>query len=741
MKKGYIVGAACLWSLCAWSQTDVRWEITGHKADSEGKPSYVQRFVIKGDIGRLSRLCFNMFDKRMRPLNPADTVGTLVPGYYYIGSPRFATAADSLVIDIETKGVCPQYSFGADGLHGVDKHGKPFEVSFSRGSATRDARQWSMPGADRMPYGPTIYERNEELLASTPLSPFDMAPSLKKVTRKDGICRKPDNYSQSIQSGFDNPEYYKLEINADGVRSTAASPEAAKMARRTYERLVKANPKGLPCAIIEDWPDYHYRGMMIDVARNFQPMSQMKKFVDAMADLRLNRLQFHFADDEAWRLEIPALPELTSYGARRGYTTDEKDFPAQIYAGTGDPSSASNHGFYTRKEFIDFLRYCYDRGITLIPEIETPGHARVAVKAMDARWRNTGDDSLRMREDGDTSRYKSAQDYHDCVLNPALPGPYKFMDMVSDEIKSMYEEAGVPLTTLHIGGDEVPHGAWSGSPSAQRFMKEKGINDEKGLHAYWVAAMAEMMVRKGLKIAGWQEIGVGHDKAYSDKVAPNTAFINLWVASAGKDGVKPGTKARESGFPVLACSVTNYYLDLAHSYHPDERGLNWGGVTDEFKTLHGYPEQMAPASENSKSEIIGVQGQMWAETMRSPQWMERYLFPRILALAERAWNSDTTYNDAQFNRLLGEREIPALAAKGIQFHLRQPGAVLKDGKVVMNSPYADAEIRYTLDGTDPTSESTLYTAPFYAGNAKQIRARLFYKGMHSVSTILNPTEK
>lgn len=741
MKKNYLIAAACLSSLCAWSQTNVKWEITEHRADAKGNPGYVQRFVIKGDINRLSRLCFNMFDKRMQPLDPSDTVGVIVPGYYYLSTPRFAAAADSLVIDIATKGTCMQYSFGVDGVHGVDKSGKPFDVNFHRGIDIEDSRQWSMPGVDYMPYGPEIYKRNDELLASRPLSAFDMAPSLKKVSIRKGMCHNPENYSQRIKSGFENPEYYSLEISKTGVKATAASPIAAKMARRTYERLLKANPKGLPCAFIEDWPDYHYRGMMIDVARNFQPMSQMKKFVDAMADLRLNRLQFHLIDDEAWRLEIPGLPELTEYGARRGYTIDEKDFPAQIYTGNGNPDSPSNHGYYTRQEFIDFLRYCHERGISVIPEIETPGHARVAVKSMDARWRNTGDASMRMREDSDTSSYKSAQDYHDCVLNPALPGPYKFMDKVSDEIISMYKEAGVPLATIHIGGDEVPRGAWSGSPSAQKFMEEKGIKDEKELHAYWVAQMSEMMARKGLKIAGWQEIGVGHDMTYSDKVAPHTEFINLWVAGAGKDGVKPGTKAREAGFPILACAVTNYYLDMAHSYHPEERGLNWGGVTDEFKTLHGYPEEMAPASAASKSNIIGVQGQMWAETMRSPQWMERYLFPRILALAERAWNSSATYNDAQFNRLLGEREIPALAAKGVRFHLRQPGAIMKDGKILMNSPYPEAEIRYTLNGSNPSSKSALYTGPFDPGKAKQIRARLFYKGSESVTTILNLTDQ
>lgn len=739
----------CGSALLAGAQTIVEWEVVGHQPDADGKPTYTQRFIVKGDRSRLARLCFDQFDKPMTAVNPLDTVGRIIPGYYYIDSKRFAPTAkkakkgkkgaepDSLVIDIITGGTAPQYSFGADGVHGVDRDGKPFDVEFVRRSQTLRPEQWTAAGRDRMPYGDTFYDINAQLTEKpVKLRAYDLVPSFKTARYTGNGVYTGGRIIAEREIKAHNPEFIRIRITPDGIVAEGASPQAVKMARRTAERLIAANPEGLPEGMIEDWPDFGYRGMMIDVARNFQTLDQMKKFVDVMADYRMNRLQFHFIDDEAWRLEIPGLPELTEFGAKRGYTTDEANFLAQIYCGDGNPEADTNHGMYTREEFIDFLRYCYDRGVLVIPEIETPGHARAAVKAMDARWRRTGDDSYRLHEDGDTSVYRSAQDFSDNVMNPVLPGTHKFMNKVLDEVIAMYKDAGVPLESIHIGGDEVPHGGWSGSPSARKFMAEHGMTGESELHAYWVKSVADAVARRGQKLSGWQEIGLGHSQEYADEITPHVGFINLWIGYPGKDGVLPGEKALDAGYPVVVSAVDHFYLDLAHSYHPDERGLNWGGVTDEFKTLDGMPRKIAPAKPSAKGHIVGVQGQMWAETMRGPQWMERYLFPRMLAVAERGWNADTTYTHRQFNGLLGQRELPLLAKRGVEFHLRQPGIKVIDDMVNMNSPYADAVIRYTLDGSDPTAESPVYTGPF-ATDARQVRARLFYLGQESVPSILN----
>ncbi|MCM1483565.1 MAG: family 20 glycosylhydrolase [Muribaculaceae bacterium] len=736
--RNYLLTAALLTAASAMATVDVTWQNLTHQADYNGRPQYVQRFVIKGDMSRLDRLAFNQFDRGMTAVNPADTVVRIIPGYYYIGSPRFSQGADSVVVDIITSGTCTKYSFGPDGVHGVDKDGKPFDVNFTRGRGTDHPRQWVSMGVDRMPYGDAIFDFNESITTpEKPLSPYDIVPSFKSVKEGTGTYTGGKIISSKTVKN-QNPEYYTISVTPKGIKLTGASKDALRTARRTAERLIAANPDGLPIAEITDYPDYHYRGVMIDIARNNQPLSQMRKFVDAMADLRLNKLQFHIIDDEAWRLEIPGIPELTEVGARRGYTLDEHDFLAQIYAGNGDPNTTEGtaNGYMTRKEFIDFLRYCKERGISVIPEIDTPGHSRAAVKSMEARYRRTGDDTYRLIEDGDTSVYHSAQDFSDNVMNPALPGPYRLMEKVCDEIIKMYKEAGAPLEAIHIGGDEVPHGAWSGSPSAQKFMKENGMTSEKQLHAHWVREIAKMLDKRGIKMNGWQEIALGHGEEYDAEVAPYTGGINLWVNSARGGKEAAGTTAMRSGYPVIFSDVSNFYLDLAYNQHPDERGLIWGGVVDEFKSLDGYPRILAPEPDGAKSHVIGVSGQLWSETMRSPEWMDYYMFPKMMGLAERGWNADSTYSYPRYNKVINEHIYPELDARGINYRMRQPGIKLVDGKIAMNSPYPDAVIRYTLDDSEPTEASPVYTAPIAVNGTKTVRARLYHRGKESVTTLL-----
>lgn len=750
MKKIFYCGAAAM-ALAAAScasngasapATNVEWQLVSQQADSTGKVTYAHRFVVTGDVERLDRLAFNVFDRPMHATSQGDTIVKIIPGYYYIASGKFGQATDTVIIDMLTETPCYNVSFSPDGVHGVDKDGKPFDVNFTRARLTDNKAQWTAGKNDRMPYGDKLYAANEELATNEQLSAYDILPTFKSVKPAEGTYTgAAEGTTKTIT--HENPEFYRIIVAPEGITVEAASDNAAKMGWRAVKRLLAANNGSLPAAVVEDYPDYGYRGMMIDVARNYQPVEQMKKFLDAMADYRLNRLQFHFIDDEAWRLEIPGLPELTEIGARRGYTLDENDFLAQIYAGNGDPNAAEGtaNGYMTRQDFIDFLKYATDLGITVIPEVETPGHARAAVKAMEARYRRTGDDTYRLREDGDTSVYRSAQDFTDNVINPALPGPYKLMDKVFDEIIAMYKEAGAPLEIMHIGGDEVPHGAWSGSPSAIKFMEENNIADEHAMHAYWVKEMADMLKNKGLKLAGWQEIAIGKPESVTSAIAPEVGFINIWMPWANSKGVLPSTEAQQLGIPALISAVTNYYFDLAYDWHPDERGLVWGGVVDEFKSFDGYPERIAPAAKDAKAEILGVQGQMWAETMRSPEWMEYYLFPKMFGLVERSWNADSTINHAKYNKIIDEREMPALEAKNINFRMRQPGIKLsEDGKILMNSPYPKGVIRYTLDGSEPSATSATYSGPVDPAGAKEVRARLYHHGKESVTTI-QPLEK
>lgn len=721
-------------SLLSNATPTVKWQSLGNSSDDNGA-FYIQRLTIKGSTD-VDRLCFNQFARKMQTLTEGDAVHEIIPGYYYLTSPRFGE--DSVVIDIRTRGSLVNVSYRPDGFHAVMKDGKVVPVEFTYSSISSSPEMWKLPNNDRMPYGDEIYKFNETLKTSDKLGAFDIIPSFKSVKpTKKGYCKQAINPIVNPIS-HDNYEFYRITINKENVIIEAASKQAEKIARMMLMKLWHRNNGKIPTAIIEDYPDFHYRGVMIDIARNNQPLETLEDVAFRLAQYRMNKLHFHFCDDEAWRLEIPSFPELTQIGSRRGYTLDENEHLVQIFTGNGNPdeTKGTSNGYITRRQFIEFLKKCHALGIDVIPEIESPGHARAAIKAMEAHYRRTGDPLYRLIEDGDSSKYASAQAFHDNVMNPSLPGPVNFMRTVIGEIIAMYKDAGVELTAIHIGGDEVPHGAWNGSPSAQALIKEKNLDGEKGLHAYFVKQIANILAERGIPMNGWQEIAIGHSDEYNSEIAPLTGGVNCWTVFNSKAPIDRhvSVQALKSGYPVILSNVNHFYLDQSYNYHPDEPGLIWGGVVDEFASLNGYPEKMCPAPADAKGKIIGLCGHVFAETMRSPQQLEYYLFPKMFGLAERAWNANETYTNARFNKLISEKELSAIG-NDCNFRLRQPGIISNKGTIKMNSPYEKAIIRYSIDGSEPTIDSPIYTKPIKT-DAHEIRARLYYLGKESVTTIL-----
>jgi hexosaminidase len=308
------------------------------------------------------------------------------------------------------------------------------------------------------------------------------------------------------------------------------------------------------------------------------------------------------------------------------------------------------------------------------------------------------------------------------------------MSKVIDEIVKMYAEAGVHLLGIHIGGDEVPGGAWGGSQVAQDFMKANGIAVEHAMHAYFVREVSKILKERDVPMFGWEEIAVGHGDDFNAAVAPTVGGVNCWHETP-----EAALAAVKSGYNVILSNVNRFYLDLAYNWHPDEPGLTWGGVVDEFTSLGGYRDELCPVNTDSvPGKILGVQGQLWSETLRSSDMLYEYLLPKALGLAERAWNSTKTYTPQQFNTLVGEKELPLYAGElGLTVHMRQPGIKVIDNKVYMNAAYSGGEIRYTLDGSEPTKDSALYTAPFDYDSSAKVRARYYRNNAASVTTHLN----
>lgn len=734
-------------------------------------------------------------------------ISKVAQGYYKLSPVEnlVFNPGDSIVLNFRARGELRTISYAPDGAHFAfyaDSVARPVNLEI-------EPLGWSsFRHIEGFPTGQRRYKINAEVNPEkqVKLSPFNILPAVKSVKEgsskvdlsstmcvyaAEGLQREAEYANAvlggsgaktievrlSLMSGSDalqeearaNSEYYELSLSPNGIDIRGISVDAVMNGVKTLARLVERNADkpNVPEATICDWPDLHYRGMMLDVARNYSQLDNVKQLIDRLAIYKINRLQFHLTDDEGWRIEIPGLPELTEVGGRRGMTEKETDFLFQSYAGNGNPNdySTTSNGYITKEEFVDFLRYAYARGIEVVPEIESPGHARAAIVAMKARYRHlVASDPEAARyyqvwDDDDTSVYTSAQGYNDNVLNPAMEGTYRLMDKVTDELILMYREAGVPLPYIHVGGDEVPRDPWAKSPAVKKLMADKGLSTTHDVEEYYITRIADMVTAKGYRIGGWQESAMRHSEAADKALRSKFGAVNCWNTVAEWNGDTIPYSVANNGYPVLLCNVSNFYLDMCYNAHPDEPGLSWGGYVDEFRawdarpfdvyhssteTISGSPLDMAkqdaklPLRADAKGNIIGVQGQLFAETIRNFDMVEYYVFPKIFGLCERGWNATPLpgQTKAEFNRIIGDFELPSLHKAGFCFHVAQPGIDRVGGKVVMNSQYPEAEIRYTLDGTMPTKDSALYTKPF-ATDAKVVRACIFYLGRKSLDSRLS----
>lgn len=718
---------------------EVNWSTVNLTVDS-GPAMYRQTFTVTGDLRGVQRLAFNQFARGMHPANPEDTLIELFPGYYAIGSSRFAQATgnDTLVFEILTRGNLNSICYGPDGVHTVKADGTVGEVNLTRTDLLDNPDSYGLNGRSKMPKAADVYATNQGIYSADTAAVYDVVPSFKSVTLTGGVSdvNLSDIEYKALPAGVcDKPEAYRISIGEGKV--VVEAPEALwKRIGMRIAHFFGTGERMLPDAVIVDYPDYEYRGLMLDVSRNFQTPEEIHRVLELMALYGLNTFHFHLTDDEGWRIEIKGLPELTEIGSVRGYTTADGTDPflPQIYGRTPN-------GYFTQDEYIAILQHADSLGINVIPEIESPGHARAAIIAMEHRAARTGDDSWLLSQPGDSSVYTSAQAYHDNIMNPAMEGPYKLMNLVADELIDMHKRAGVPLKAIHIGGDEVPRNAWGGSSLVADLMAKEGLENEKEVHAYFVKKVRKNFADKGMKIAGWQEIATGHSDEYNAEVAPDVYAVNCWSTLP-----RPGQKlipvqVGEGGYPVLLSNVESFYLDMCYNTHPMERGLTWGGTVDEYNALHGYPAIAAPGQ-----NVLGLQGQVWAETIRGPENLEVMLLPKMLGLAERAWNGEKTYSDPQFQAVINE-EMPKWDAAGYAYHVRQPGIRVADGRYVsVNSPYRDATVRVTFDGTNPDENSLVLPADSvldiqaYSSRPSEIRARLWVNGHPSFVTVENLAE-
>lgn len=811
--------AAATFATAASSPIAVRWEMGANEAQPG---QYSSRFIIKnvGDstLGRNWEFFFNQFSRSVKlPADcPLDITMVRTTYYRVVPNARYKPLAkgDSLVVELLMRGTFFNRCYGPAGGHVVmgGDMAHPIGITIEKNPLDRP-EQWVKK--KNFPDGPWVYNHNS-LVGGTEgitFSPYDIFPSVKRITTggrelylpsmvavtganalfkhslaRDYLVRELSQrgiYDAggshfAIKLGYDkklsnNLEAYRLTIIPEGISIVAPDDIGLMNGVKTLIAVLDhAENRHLDEAVIEDEPDLHYRGFMLDIARNFTRLPQLKRFVDLLAYYKINTLQFHFTDDEAWRVEIPDIPELTQVASRRGCTLDEKVFLAQIFDGNGNPNdlNQSANGYLTRDEMVELIKYAHVRGVKIIPEIETPGHARAAIVAMKVRHdRYAATDTARANEyrlwdPDDTGAYESTQNYKNNVLNVAQDGVYRFLDKVIHELELMYRDAGTKLDVVHLGGDEVAANAWDYSPA----IKRMGFKNNHEASEYYIKRISDLLIARGIKIEGWQEVALNHSEEFNRVMAPRMAGVNAW-STIGRNSKVPYTVAN-SGYPTIISNETNFYIDFGYNWHPDEPGLHWGGCVDEFASWRAQPfniysttwvdingdkidfakaAQDKPALEKPQN-IIGVQGQLWAETLRNFDMVQRFCLPKMMGLVERGWNArpawadrlaegDTLlvdYAQRRYNLQIGLCELPMLQRRGFVFHVPQPGAMVdKKGLLQCNTPYPGMTVHYTFDGSEPTTESPLWTSPVAVPRGvKMVKARAFYLGQESVTTYL-----
>lgn len=539
---------------------------------------------------------------------------------------------------------------------------------------------------------------------------WDMIPALKSVVPTDGVTLVEDMPQVELVES-NKPGWYRIVL--DGSCNVQASDaDGAWYAKVTLDNL-KRNAGGneLPNMVIEDWPDLGYRGFMLDISRNFTNKDNILKFIDLLAHYKVNVFHLHFGDDEGWRIEIENLPELTSYGAYHEFPFknskgeySETNHLMPSYNGKVNPKDLSStaNGHLSKSDYIEILKYAWERRISVIPEFDTPGHSRAAVKSMEKYAERTGDTSYLLSDPYDESAYCSIQFYWDNAINVAMPSTYKFIETVFDALISYHAEAGVPLPAIHVGGDEVARGAWAGSPVCQKLMKEKGWTDIEMLKSYYIENVLDIAEAKGVKLSGWQEVVMDLEPAVYERLKKNLYSVNFWYAGPGEEDVP--YKFANDGVPVVVSNVANTYMDLAYTPDKTERGHAWGGFVDERRSFslltydlfrsvrwddYGNICDISDLSEGktpikAKENIVGVQAQLWTETIRNFDYVTYYVFPKVCGVVERAWNASPewagtrTSDDPAFSAALDKyysvvvsHEMPYYESQGIEYRKRR----------------------------------------------------------------------
>lgn len=515
-----------------------------------------------------------------------------------------------------------------------------------------------------------------------------------KIGKKSGgisifITPKPKLYSS-------DGEAYSISIGKEGIAISSYDNKGALYGVQTLLQLIEEhkNDLQLPYLDIEDEPKFGYRGMHLDVARHFFTVEEVKQYLDYLAMYKYNKFHWHLTDDQGWRIEIKKYPKLTSVGAWRsgsqvGPYSDMK-FDSKPYG-----------GFYTQEQIKDVVAYAKKLHIDVVPEIEMPGHAQAALAAYPELGCTPGPFEV-------WKQWGVSEDIF-CPKEET----FKFLQDVIDEVIPLF-----PYEYIHIGGDEAPKKRWKESEFVQNLMKKLNIPDELHMQSYFITRMEKYINSKGKKIIGWDEILEGG-------LAPN-ATVMSWT------GIEGGIHAAKTGHKAVMTPTSTNYFDY-YQGNPETEPLAIGGNV-RLNKVYNYNPIPAELTEEQAKFIWGTQANLWTEYIPNFSQVQYMVFPRMMALSEVAWGTANPKEYKNFeSRVIQHFKI--LDRKGINYSraiYEVDGKVIKqpDGKILyeLSSANEPQNIRYTLDGSEPTINSFTYNKPIEITKTTTVKASYFEDG-------------
>lgn len=535
------------------------------------------------------------------------------------------------------------------------------------------------------PENNALLQRNAEFLSEYIQQATNYAPKTKAIAAGEQV---KNAIVLGLDPGIANKEGYVLTTTPEGISINGQTENGVFYGIQTLRKSIPAEAKGaailIPAGEIKDEPRFSYRGMHLDVGRHFFPKEFMKKYIDLLALHNMNTFHWHLTDDQGWRIEIKKYPKLTEIGSQRSRTV--------IGRNTQEYDNTPYGGFFTQEEAKEIVKYAQERYITVIPEVDLPGHMLAALAAYPEMGCTGGPYEV-------CPRWGIFEDVL-CIGNDQT---MQFLEDVMSEIIEIF-----PSKYVHIGGDEAPRTRWEKCPKCQARIKAEGLKTDKNhtaedrLQSYCMTRIEEFLNSKGRQIIGWDEILEGD-------VAPN-ATVMSWR------GMEGGIKAAQLGHDVIMTPTSFCYFDYYQTADTKDEPLGIGGYVPIEKVYSLEPVPAALTEEQSK-HILGAQANLWTEYIHSSEHVEYMVLPRMAALAEVQWTQPEKKDFKDFTKRLArlmkfyQRDGFNYAKHVFDLKVDFTPDVAKKAVVVTLSTIDDAPIYYTLDGTEPTTASLKYTEP------------------------------